>query len=163
MSATEGTLSQPTNQAPAPFENRSRAARLGLRVFRGMRRFIGVLIALIIMIVIFAITQNRFFTLENFVLILRSMTVLYMVSIGNTFVLLTAGFDLSVGSMLSFAGILLAFMIGADWNPWLAMVLTMMATTALGGLANGVLIGYAKLSFFVVTLATLSLFRSASA
>ncbi len=159
MSAPEGTLSQPTDQSPAPFDRRSRAARLGLLVFRGMRRFIGVLIALIIMVVIFAITQNRFFTLENFVLILRSMTVLYMVSIGNTFVLLTAGFDLSVGSMLSFAGILLAFMIGADFNPWLAMFLTLMATTAMGGLANGVLIGYAKLSFFVVTLATLSLIR----
>src|SRR6185295_11115720 len=126
-------LSQPTDQAPPPSDGRSRAARIGLLVFRGMRRFIGVPIALIIMIVIFAITQNRFFTLENFVLILRSMTVLYMVSIGNTFVLLTAGFDLSVGSMLSFAGILLAFMIGADWNPWLAMLLTMMATTFLGG------------------------------
>ena len=159
MSATGGALSQPTDQVPGPRDERSRAARFGLLVFRGMRRFIGVLIALIVMIAIFAITQNRFFTFENFVLILRSMTVLYMVAIGNTFVLLTAGFDLSVGSMLSFAGILLAFMIGADWNPWLSMVLVLVATAAMGGIVNGVLIGFAKLSFFVVTLATLSLFR----
>jgi ribose/xylose/arabinose/galactoside ABC-type transport system permease subunit len=127
-----------------------------------MRRFIGVLIALIIMMVIFTITQNRFLTLDNMTLIWRSMSVLFMVAIGNTFVLLTAGFDLSVGSMLSFAGILLAFIIGADVNPWLAMALTMFVTMVMGAVMNGVLIGFAKLSFFVVTLATLSLIRGAT-
>jgi ribose transport system permease protein len=82
-----------------------------------------------------------------------------MVSVGNTFVLLTAGFDLSVGSMLSFAGVLLAFMIGAHWDPWLAMAATILVTAGMGAILNGVLIGFAKLSFFVVTLATLSLIR----
>ena len=146
---------------PLPEGNGPRGglAALGLRTFRGMRRFLGVLIALIVMMLIFTFTQNRFLTGTNMVLILRSMSVLFMVSIGNTFVLLTAGFDLSVGSMLSLAGIVLAFMMGAHWNPWLAMVLTMLATTGLGGLVNGGLIGVGKLSFFVVTLATLSLFR----
>ena len=149
----------PVIGAPEPVRRMGPARRAGVLVFRGMRRFIGVLIALIIMMAIFGFTQNRFLSFENMVLILRSMSVLYMVSVGNTFVLLTAGFDLSVGSMLSFAGILLAFMIGANWDPWLAMVLTLFATAAMGAIANGVLIGFAKLSFFVVTLATLSLFR----
>ena len=149
----------PWEHVSPPPADPSGARRFFVAVFRGMRRFIGVLIALIIMMTIFAITQDRFLTLENMTLILRSQCVLFMVSIGNTFVLLTAGFDLSVGSMLSFAGILLAFTIGADWNPWLAVGVTLLATMLMGGVINGMLIGYAKLSFFVVTLATLSLFR----
>jgi ribose transport system permease protein len=140
-----------------PPERAVRAA--GLRLFRGMRRFLGVLIALILMMLMFALSQDRFLTVTNLVLILRSMSVLFMVSIGNTFVLLTAGFDLSVGSMLSLAGILLAFMIGDGWSPVIAVLLTIIAMTALGAIVNGGLIGLGKLSFFVVTLATLSLFR----
>jgi ribose transport system permease protein len=148
--------------SPMPSGSPSPLRTAGIRTFRGMRRFIGVLGALIVMMLIFTFTQNRFLTIENLKLILQSVSVLFMVSIGNTFVLLTAGFDLSVGSMLSLAGILLAFMIGAHWNPWLAMFLTLLVTTSLGAVVNGVLIGYAKLSFFVVTLATLSLFRGAT-
>ncbi len=150
---TAGTM-EPGGKPP-----RGRLGATGVVVFRGMRRFLGVLIALVIMTAIFGFTQNRFFTVTNLVLILRSMSVLFLVSVGNTFVLLTAGFDLSVGSMLSLAGVTLAFMTGAHWDPWLAMALTMGFTAVLGGAVNGVLIGYAKLSFFVVTLATLSLFR----
>jgi ribose transport system permease protein len=91
--------------------------------------------------------------------ILRSVAVLYMVAIGNTFVLLTAGFDLSVGSMLSLAGVALAGFLSNGLNPWLAIGLTLLLCTLLGGVLNGVLIGKAGLSFFVVTLATLSLLR----
>jgi ribose transport system permease protein len=158
-------MSEPTEArrevAPplAPSGSKSALQNAGIRVFRGMRRFIGVLGALIVMMLIFAFTQDRFLTVTNLKLVLQSMSVLFMVSVGNTFVLLTAGFDLSVGSMLSLAGVLLAFMIGDHWNPWLAMLLTVSATTMLGAFVNGALIGYAKLSFFVVTLATLSLFR----
>src|SRR6478752_4221349 len=158
---TTGQLAY-TPPPPEPGTVHGPVWRFVVWAIRGMRRFIGVLIALIIMMVIFTITHIRFLTLDNMTLIWRSMSVLFMVAIGNTFVLLTAGFDLSVGSMLSFAGILLAFIIGADVNPWLAMALTMFVTMVMGAVLNGVLIGFAKLSFFVVTLATLSLIRGAT-
>jgi len=144
---------------PPPPAERGPVYRIWVTIFRGSRRFLGVLIALIVMMAIFTFTQERFLTIDNMVLIIRSMSVLFMVSVGNTFVLLTAGFDLSVGSMLSFAGVLLAFMIGVHWDPWLAMAATMVVTMLMGALLNGALIGFAKLSFFVVTLATLSLIR----
>ena len=60
------------------------------------------------MVVFLSLTQEAFLTSTNLTNILRSMAVLFMVSIGNTFVLLTAGFDLSVGSMLSLGGVALA-------------------------------------------------------
>jgi ribose transport system permease protein len=148
-----------TRQEPAKRRGQDVARTIGLRAFRGSRRFIGVLVALAIMAAIFAFTQNVFLTGTNLVLVLRSISVLFLVSVGNTFVLLTAGFDLSVGSMLSLAGIVLAFMIGSHWNPWVSILLTLLVTTGLGALVNGALIGFGRLSFFVVTLATLSLFR----
>lgn len=148
--------------AAVPLPGRQGAHKMALvaiRAFRGMRRFIGVLIALVVMTLIFTFTQDRFLTGTNLDLILRSMSILFMVSIGNTFVLLTAGFDLSVGSMLSLAGIVLSFTLGAHWNPWLAVAMSMLLTATLGGAVNGGLIGVVKLSFFVVTLGTMSLFR----
>ena len=84
-----------------------------------------------------------------------------MVAIGNTYVLLTAGFDLSVGSMLSLGGVALVGFLGEGMNAWLAIALTLLLTTLIGGLLNGMLIGKAGLSFFVVTLASLSLIRGA--
>jgi ribose/xylose/arabinose/galactoside ABC-type transport system permease subunit len=140
-------------------DRRRAVAASGRRALRSTRRFIGVLIALIVMIGVFAFTQERFLTYRNFELILRTTAVLFMVSIGNTYVLLTAGFDLSVGSMLSLGGIALAMMLAGGWNEWIAILLTLALTMSLGGLVNGMLIGVGKLSFFVVTLATLSLFR----
>ena len=160
MSESTEARVDPGTEGPRGTGRSGRAAvATGVRLLRGMRRFIGVLIALVLMTAIFALSQDRFLTVTNLVLVLRSMSVLFMVSVGNTFVLLTAGFDLSVGSMLSLAGILLAFMIGDGWSPVVAVLLTILVTTALGGIVNGGLIGLGKLSFFVVTLATLSLFR----
>ena len=143
----------------APADVRARARALLALLYRGCRRFLGVSIALVLMMIYLTITQDSFLTSTNLTNILRSMTVLFMVSIGNTFVLLTGGFDLSVGSMLSLGGVALAGMLGGGISPWLAVLLTLMLCTALGGGLNGVLIGKAGLSFFVVTLATLSLLR----
>jgi ribose transport system permease protein len=128
-------------------------------VYRACRRFLGVSVALLLMVTYLTITQESFLTTTNLTNILRAMSVLFMVSIGNTFVLLTAGFDLSVGSMLSLGGVALAGMLGSGMSPWLAVLLTLLLCTALGGGLNGLLIGKAGLSFFVVTLATLSLLR----
>ena len=129
--------------------------------FRGTRRFLGVTVALLLMMVFLTIKEDTFLTSINLTNVLRSVVVLFMVSIGNTYVLLTAGFDLSVGSMLSLGGVALAGFLGASINPWLAIVLTLALCTLIGGLLNGVLIGKAGLSFFVVTLASLSLLRGA--
>lgn len=127
--------------------------------YRRMRRYAGVGIALLLMVVFLSATQPAFASSINATNILRSVAVLYMVSIGNTFVLLTAGFDLSVGSLLSLSGALLAGMLLGGVEPWLAIVATLVFGAAVGGLLNGMLIGKAGLSFFVVTLASLSLLR----
>jgi ribose transport system permease protein len=127
--------------------------------YRRIRRYLGVGIALLLMVVFLSATQENFASTTNLTNILRSVAVLYMVSIGNTFVLLTAGFDLSVGSLLSLSGAVLAGLVLGGTSPWLAILAVLALGVLLGGGLNGLLIGKAGLSFFVVTLATLSLFR----
>src|SRR5688572_5472724 len=99
---------------------------------RSSRRFVGVSIALLVMMVFLTIQEDAFLTSTNLTNILRAQAVLFMVAIGNTYVLLTAGFDLSVGSMLSLGGVALAGFLGENMNPWLAIALTLLLTTLIG-------------------------------
>ena len=119
-----------------------------------------VLLLLIAIFVFFSLTQPDFLSQANIENLLTSSSILFVVSIGMTFVVLTGGIDLSVGSLLALSGIILSELFNAAGLPaWLAVVLTVLAAAVIGGAVNGVLIGRVGLSFFVVTLGTLSLYR----
>jgi ribose transport system permease protein len=112
------------------------------------------------MIGIFTFTQDRFFTKDNLEALLTSSSILWVVSLGLTFVMLAGGFDLSVGSMLAVSGIALGwFMNSQGINVGLAMLLTVLMGVLFGGVVNGIAIGKYGLSFLVVTLGSLTLFR----
>jgi ribose transport system permease protein len=129
-------------------------------VWSGTTRYAAVLVMLIAIFVFFAITQERFFTSANIENLLTSVSILWVVSMGQTFVVLTAGIDLSVGSVLALSGLMLsAFYNDLGLPAWLAVCLCVLAGGVLGGGVNGVLIGKIGLSFFVVTLGTLVLYR----
>ena len=70
----------------------------------GDERFAAVLVLLLALFVFFSLTQERFFTPANIKALLTSASILWVVSIGLTFVMLAGGFDLSVGSMLALSG-----------------------------------------------------------
>jgi len=124
------------------------------------QRFFAVLVLLIGLIVVFTLTQDRFFTEGNIEALLTSAAILWVVSIGLTFVMLAGGFDLSIGSMVALSSIALgAFVNDFGITPSLAIVLTLLFGAVLGGAVNGVLVGPLGLSFLVVTLGTLILFR----
>jgi ribose transport system permease protein len=79
---------------------------------------------------------------------------------GMTFVVLTGGIDLSVGALVALSGLVLSKLYsGAGLSSWLAVVLTLLVGLAIGAGVNGLLIGGAGLSFFVVTLGTASLYQ----
>lgn len=128
----------------------------------GNTRFLGVLILLIALFVFFSLTQERFFTSANLDNLLTSVAILFVVSIGLTFTLLSGGFDLSIGSLLALSGIMLGQLMTETGLPvGLAVIAVLAAGALLGGGINGVLIGRIGLSFLVVTLGTLILFRGA--
>ncbi len=129
-------------------------------VWSASSRYAAVLVLLVCIFVVLSLTQENFFTQPNIENLLTSVSILFVVSMGMTFVVLTAGIDLSVGSTLALMGILLSHLFNNVGLPaWLAVLLTLVGGALLGGLVNGVLIGKIGLSFFVVTLGTLSLYQ----
>ena len=123
-------------------------------------RYAVVLLLLVAIFVYFALSQSDFMSRANIENLLTSSSILFVASVGMTFVVLTGGIDLSVGSLLALSGIVLSTLFN-DWGfpAPLAVLATCLIAAAIGGAVNGVLIGKVGLSFFVVTLGTLSLYR----
>jgi len=126
--------------------------------YGGVKGFGGALIALVAMCVYLTATQQFFLTKGNILNVLAGNSALMLVSLGLTFVVLTAGFDLSVGAILAGSGYVAYRTINAGLPPILALVFGALLGLILGGGVNGMLIGKVKLNFFVVTLGTASLF-----
>jgi ribose transport system permease protein len=132
----------------------SRYVRAALR-----SRITTILALLVIVFVIFAVTQDNFLTGPTIKLMLLSSSVLFVTAIGLTFVLLSGGFDLSVGALLTLSGYFLAWLINSFDLPAVpAMVSTVLFGVLVAGVTNGFLIGRLKLSFMIVTLGTMTLF-----
>ncbi|MGD9734362.1 MAG: ABC transporter permease [Solirubrobacterales bacterium] len=114
-------------------------------------------VALVVgMFVGFALTQPDFATETNIKNVLADSSILWIVAMGMTFVLLTGGFDLSVGATATFTGIALAKLIDLGLPGGVVLALVVLIGALIGGLLNGFLIGRLRLSMFVVTLATLT-------
>ncbi len=122
-------------------------------------RISTILALLVVVYLIFASTQSSFFTGSTLKLILLSSAALFVTAIGLTFVLISGGFDLSVGSLLTLSGYFFAWLINS-WNlPALwAMLCVVLFGVLVAGVTNGFLIGRLKLSFMIVTLGTMTLF-----
>jgi len=123
------------------------------------QRFFVILVLLVAMIFFFTFTQERFLTINNFTVILTSSSILWVASMGLTFVMIAGGFDLSVGSLLALSGIALGYFSNQlNLNLALAIFLTIAFGAIVGGLVNGFTIGKLGLSFLVVTLGSSTLF-----
>lgn len=119
---------------------------------------IGIMIALI-MILSFA--SPVFLTRSNFINIVVHSSVLAILAIGLTFVILTGGLDLSVGSVVAFAGLLGVLALQATNNVFLGLVVAVLTGVGMG-IINGVLIGYLQINAFIATIATLAIYRGAT-
>jgi len=125
-----------------------------------LRRYQSI-IGLIIFSIIIAMMNDRFMTFSNIMNILRQTSINSIIAAGMTFVILTGGIDLSVGSTLAFSGAIAATFIGMGMHPVVA-VLAALALGATIGMLNGVVISKGKLQPFIVTLATMTIFRGAT-
>jgi ribose/xylose/arabinose/galactoside ABC-type transport system permease subunit len=135
--------------------------KLKLPSLATMPAWIGVLVLEVILLIVMALTQPVFFSGSNLSNIIRSSAIPIVLGIGMTYTILTAGIDLSVGSVLAFSGILLSGMI--ELMPrYVAVVVTIALVTLIVGGINGTLIGRLGLNSFVVTLGTLGIFRGIS-
>ena len=117
-----------------------------------------ILIAIIVIEVIVFSSNPKFLTASNLLDAFRTYTEIAIIALGMTFVLMSDGIDLSVGSLLALVSITIGFTHKAGC-PLAVSLLLGMLVGALGGLFNGVVIVYGKVHAFVVTLGTFSLYR----
>src|SRR3954471_8467408 len=150
------TTSTAPGAAPAPAPARE-AGRLAKAV-AATRQFRPGLPLVIVLFAYFSITQSVFLTSQNLQNMLTGVSILWVVAMGMTFVILTGGVDLSVSALSVLTGIFLAKALAAGVPGGVAVILAIVLGAAVGGVTNGLFIGKMKLSFFVVTLGTLTVF-----
>lgn len=146
--------------------NSSCAAPVGK--YEGIKKFfrqifrsdkIGLLIALAAIVIVFQVlTGNKYFTPANITNIAIAMSVVGLVTIGESFLLITGKVDLSPGSVAAFSGVLVALLLNTGMNMFVAIALVVLAGLGIGFL-NALLINKLKLEAFIATLATMSIFR----
>ncbi|MCL9668937.1 ribose ABC transporter permease [Rosenbergiella epipactidis] len=119
------------------------------------------LIALLILIAVVATQSSNFFTLANLFNILQQTSVNAIMAVGMTLVILAAGIDLSVGSLLAFTGALAASLIGHEVNALLAVTAALVAGGLIGGV-TGIVIAWGKVQAFIATLVMMLLLRGAT-
>ncbi|GGX54024.1 ABC transporter permease/substrate-binding protein [Streptomyces fructofermentans] len=131
----------------------------------GLRRLLldnGALTALIILVIAMSALSGDFLTTDNLLNIGVQAAVTAILAFGVTFVIVSAGIDLSVGSVAALSATVLAWSATSQGVPvWIAVLLAV-ATGIACGLINGVLISYGKLPPFIATLAMLSVGRGLS-
>lgn len=118
-------------------------------------------IALIILMAVITIINSNFLTANNLLNLLLQVTSNALIAFGMTFVILTGGIDLSVGSILALSSALTAGLLGSGMPVTLAILISLILGYILG-MMNGLLISYGKLAPFIVTLATMTIFRGAT-
>lgn len=119
------------------------------------------LVALIGLMIVITIINPNFLTTNNLLNLLLQVTANGFIAFGMTFVILTGGIDLSVGSILALSSALTAGLI-AKGTPVGIAILLALALGGIFGMLNGLLISYGKLAPFIVTLATMTIFRGAT-
>lgn len=118
----------------------------------------GVLIAFTILSGVFAVLSPRFLTIDNWLNVLLQTSTIGIVAIGMTFVIVTAGIDLSVGSTVALSGMVAAVAMRAG-APGLLGILVALTIGGLVGLFNGFSITKLGVTPFIATLATLAMGR----
>ena len=128
-----------------------------LSCFRRLPEFNLVLIWLVFSIIL-CIVEPKFISFHNITNLLRQTSITGILAVGMTFVIISAGIDLSVGSVLAFSGMLAAMLLQQNMPMPLAIIISILAGTALGALC-GLLIYAGNVPAFIATLGSMSIVR----
>lgn len=118
----------------------------------------GLIGIIVVLVIAFSVSAPGFLSLQNLDNNARQMAVVGILAVGETFVIITAGIDLAVGSLLGLAGIVVALTMAAGWSIVPAIALVVAIALAVG-LLNGWLVSAAGLPPFIVTLGMLGILR----
>lgn len=134
---------------------RARPQARGLAAF--LRRY-GMVVAFVLLMAVLSFLSDSFLTLSNLLNVTRQVSINAILAAGMTFVILTGGIDLSVGSVLALSGAVMAGLLSGG-APLLLAIGAGLALGALLGLVNGLVITRGKVQPFIGTLAMLTIAR----
>ncbi|AZO03261.1 MULTISPECIES: ABC transporter permease [unclassified Mesorhizobium] len=113
---------------------------------------------LLLMWIVLAVATPSFATALNITNLLRQGSLIAILAVGQTFVIITGGIDLSVGAVVGFTTVVVALLINAGWPIWAAVLITLLVGVAIG-LFHGFGIVKMGLPPFIITLATMTSLR----
>jgi ribose transport system permease protein len=150
------------DQSDAGTDRRRTAISILKRFNMGFLRKYAVVLVLLLLILVFSLVSDSFFSLRNFSNIFTQNTYFIIVAIGMSFVLISGGIDLSVGYQMSLVGVMTAMMM-VLWNfpVWAAIIIGIVLGTFLGFI-NGLIVTRIRTFPLIVTLATSVVFQGIS-
>jgi inositol transport system permease protein len=119
----------------------------------------GIIFVLVILAAALSITTESFGTLSNLTNVARQISINGILAVGVTFVLLTAGVDLSLGSVVALSGVVCAMFAHPGQYPVIVPILLGIATGGACGLFNGLLVTRGGVAPFIVTLGMMTAAR----
>jgi ribose transport system permease protein len=149
---TETSEAQPAPAAPAVAASRMQGG------WRTRLQLIGMLPVLVLICIVFGVMSERFLTLGNLSIVAQQASINTVLAAGMTFVILTGGIDLSVGSILAAAAMVAMIASKLPHFGMLGIAAGLLAGLVCGG-ANGALIAFIGLPPFIVTLGSLTAVR----
>lgn len=122
------------------------------------KQYGGILSGMLVLIILFSFMNDSFFTTNNIINIILQVSIIAITAYGMTYVLLLGDIDLSVGSTIALIGTFAA--LGASWGiPFILLVPLSIVAALVLGLVNGGLTALAGIPSFIVTVATMGIFR----
>ncbi|HOC44908.1 MAG TPA: ribose ABC transporter permease [Thermoanaerobaculales bacterium] len=125
----------------------------------------GIIVAFVVEVIVFSIASEHFLTIANLTNVTLQTSVLAIIAAGMTFVILTAGIDLSVGSLVAISGVVCALLLKAQAPLPVVIGLGLLGGIAVGllsGLLSGVVIARFSVTPFIATLAMMTIWRGAA-
>jgi len=126
---------------------------------------IGIGLALLCEVVLFALLSSHFLTADNLLNVSLQVSITAIIAVGMTFVILTNGIDLSVGSLMAFVGVIVTSMLALPVPLFVSLTLAIAAGLLLGAISGGlagVVITRFHITPFIVTLALMTILRGAA-
>lgn len=132
---------------------------------RSLLRNYGIAVALVVEIILFSVLSPFFFSAENLLNVTLQLSITAIIAVGMTFVILTGGIDLSVGSLVAFVGVVATTALKLPSSIILGFVFALAAgliTGVISGGLAGLFITRFRIAPFIITLALMTIWRGAA-
>lgn len=134
----------------------------GTKKLSSSNNVLGIVIALVALCLDLSIASPVFLTSSNFLNVFQQISINFVVAVGMTFVIISGGIDLSVGSNIALSGLLMGILMKNYNVPVFVTILVCILFSGVIGLINGMLISFLDLPPFIATLGTMSIVRGAA-